>query len=296
MAEQHKSEQVPFLDLGLLSGTVLVFGGPYSNLQATRAMIAEADRLGVLKSNIICTGDVVAYAADPALTTDAIMDWGITTVMGNCEESFGAEADDCGCGFEEGTACDVMSRQWYAYANACLSPAHRAWMRGLPRHLRFTLGGRRFAVVHGSAASINEFVFEKTAAAVKRGGLDVLGVDAIIGGHAGVPFTERLGDRLWHNAGVIGMPANDATPRVWYSLLRPSGGGIEIEICALTYDHTAAVTAMREMKLPEGYAACMETGLWPNMDVMPDGERSKAGQPISPGMTLWSSAAVAAAD
>ncbi len=285
-----------FRDLGLLSGTVLVFGGPYSNLQATQAMIAEADRLGVPNSNIICTGDVVAYAADPTLTTDAIMDWGITTVMGNCEESFGAEADDCGCGFEEGTACDVMSRQWYAYANACLSPAQRAWMRGLPRHLRFTLGGRRFAVVHGSAVSINEFVFEKSDTAVKRTGLDALGVDAIIGGHSGVPFTERLGGRLWHNAGVIGMPANDATPRVWYSLLRPTGGGIEIEICALAYDHAAAVTAMRERKLPEGYAACMETGLWPNMDVMPDDERLKAGQPITPGITFWPSAAVAAAD
>lgn len=283
-------------DLGTLTGAVLVFGGPYSNLQATRAMIAEARRLGIAPRNIICTGDVVAYAAEPAATTDAIMGWGVHTVMGNCEESFGAEADDCGCGFEEGTACDVMSRQWYAYANACLTPVHRVWMRELPRGLRFQLGGRHFAVVHGSAASINEFVFKASPDDVKRSGFDALGVDAIIGGHSGVPFTQMLDGLLWHNAGVIGMPANDATPRVWYSILRPTGGGVAIDICALDYNHAAAAAAMRGKGLPEGYAACLETGLWPNMDVMPVGERAKAGVAIAGGTVFWPTDATAAAE
>lgn len=283
-------------DLGELTGPILVFGGPYSNLQATQAMIGEADRLGIAPVNIICTGDVVAYAADPAATTDAIMDWGIVTVMGNCEESFGAEADDCGCGFEEGTACDVMSRQWYAYANACLTPSQRAWMRGLPWGLRFTLGGRRFAVLHGSAQSINEFVFEASDDNVKRSGLEMLGVDAVIGGHSGVPFTQLTGSGLWHNAGVIGMPANDATPRVWYSVLRTTDQGIEIEICPFEYDHAAAARAMRDRKLPEGYASCLETGLWPNMDVMPQAERKRAGQPLAAGTLLWPRHVTAAAE
>ena len=38
-------------------------------------------------------------------------------------------------------------------------------------------------------------------------------IDAIIGGHSGLPFTQTLGSRLWHNPGAIGMPANDGTPR-----------------------------------------------------------------------------------
>ena len=222
--------EVKTLNLGKLDGPVLVFGGPYSNLQATEAMIAEAGRLRIPPERIICTGDVVAYAGDPAATTDAVMDWGVTTVMGNCEESFGAEADDCGCGFDEGTECDVMSRQWYAYANARLTPEHRAWMRQLPGRVEFQLGRRRFAVVHGSAASINEFVFEKIDDVIKRESLEALGVDAVIGGHSGVPFMQILGDRLWLNAGVIGMPANDGTPRVWYALLNTVDGGLEISV------------------------------------------------------------------
>lgn len=284
------------LDLGVIDGPLLVFGGPYSNLPATEAMIREAWMLGIPPAHIICTGDVVAYAGEPLETTDAIMNWGITTVMGNCEESFGAEADDCGCGFEEGTACDVMSRQWYAYANACLNRAQRAWMRALPRQVRFTLSGRRFAVLHGSADSINTFVFAGTDDALKRDSLDRLGVDAIIGGHSGVPFTQKIDGRLWHNAGVIGMPANDGTPRVWYSLITRHGDGINIEIRPLAYDHEAATASMRAKKLPTGYAGCLEDGLWPNMDVMPELEKAKVGQPIVPTSVFWPGKNLAAAE
>lgn len=274
-------------DLGRIDGPILLFGGPYSNFQATDALIKAARRHAIPASRIICTGDVVAYAADASKTTDAIMDWGIPVVMGNCEESFGNESDDCGCGFEDGTACDVLSRQWYAYANAQLRPDQRAWMRGLPSQIYFTLGDCQFAVIHGSAQSINEFVFEETGDEIKRAGFSALNADAIIGGHAGVPFTQIIDGKLWHNAGVIGMPANDGTPRVWYSIIDVDEGGIAVTLHALSYDHSDAAAAMREKGLPEGYAACLESGLWPNMDVMPRAERAKAGQPIEPAAVLW---------
>jgi len=37
---------------------------------------------------------------------------------------------------------------------------------------------------------------------------------------------------------------------------------------------------MRRLGLAEGYARALETGLWPNMDVMPDADRTRCGQPI----------------
>ena len=54
---------------------ILVFGGPYSNLRATRALIAEAHRLGIPGDRAICTGDVVAYCAEPEETVAAIRDF-----------------------------------------------------------------------------------------------------------------------------------------------------------------------------------------------------------------------------
>ena len=43
-----------------VDGPTLVFGGPYSNLQATRAVLAEAARRGIPHQRVVCTGDVVA--------------------------------------------------------------------------------------------------------------------------------------------------------------------------------------------------------------------------------------------
>src|SRR6478735_4290136 len=50
-----------------IDGPALVFGGPYGNLQATAAVLAQAERLGIPASRIICTGDLVAYEGDPRL-------------------------------------------------------------------------------------------------------------------------------------------------------------------------------------------------------------------------------------
>jgi hypothetical protein len=145
-----------------MDGPVLFFGGCYSNLEATVALQREAARLGIRPENIVCTGNVVAYCADPVATVAVIRDWSVHMIMGNCEESLGWNKDDCGCGFEEGTACEQLSVDWYAYANGELGEEQRKWMRSLPRRLDVTIGNRRLAVVHGSVESINRFVFAST--------------------------------------------------------------------------------------------------------------------------------------
>ena len=143
--------------------TWLVFGGPYSNVQALDALLAEAARRAIPPARMICTGDVVAYAADPVAVTERMMAAGIPTIMGNCEESLAAEAGDCGCGFAEGTACDLLARGWYAHATRSLASHHRTWMAGLPRRIVLEIGGRRLAVLHGAAGSINRFLFASDA-------------------------------------------------------------------------------------------------------------------------------------
>jgi len=276
-------------DLGRLDGPVLLFGGPYSNLQATAAVLDAARNHDIPPARTICTGDVVAYGADPQATVDLVRAAGIHVVMGNCEESLGAEAEDCGCGFAEGSACAVASARWYAHAAAGLSADARRWMAGLPRRLDFNLADRRFAVVHGGVRQINRFVFASTPAAEKLTELAFAGTDAIVAGHCGLPFSQVLDGRLWHNAGVVGMPANDGTPRAWYSLLEATAGGIRIGHHALDYDHAAAARRMRACDLPAGYADALETGLWPSLDVLPPAERTATGRALEATTHHWPS-------
>ena len=211
-------EDRPLLDF---DAPVIVFGGPYGNLEATRALLEEAERLGIPGERMICTGDVVAYCADPAGTVDLVRRSGAHVVMGNCEESLAARGGDCGCGFVPGSTCEKLAAAWFAHADRTLDGDARAWMASLPRRIDLAFRGRRFAVVHGGVSLINRFLFASTAAAVKAAELETSGADGIIGGHCGLPFTQTIGGKLWHNAGAIGMPANDGTPRMWFSLLIP---------------------------------------------------------------------------
>ena len=281
-------------DLGRLDGPVLLFGGPYSNRQATEALIAEAGRLGIPASRAICTGDVVAYAAAPQATVDRLRAWGCAVVMGNCEEALAADAGDCGCGFAAGSQCAALSDAWYRYSVAALDAEAKRWMAALPRTIDFVLGGRRLHCVHGSVTRINRFVFASEQSAIDAE-LAACDADGVIGGHCGLPFTAIRGGRLWHNPGAIGLPAHDGTPRVWFSLLVPQDDGLRIEHRPLTYDHMGAAAAMRRAGLPRGYADALETGRWPSEDVLPPVERAGAGRPLAPTTLLWTTPARVAA-
>ncbi|MBA7466475.1 hypothetical protein ES707_01659 [subsurface metagenome] len=266
---------------------LLVFGGPYSNLEALKAMIAEVRRRSIPPERVICTGDVVAYGADAAATAALMRDFGCHVVMGNCEESLAASSEDCGCGFPDGSACQRLAADWFSHARAEMTPELRLWMAALPRRIHVELGNVRLAVVHGGVSSINRFIFASTPAAAKARELADAGADGVIAGHCGIPFTQILGGRLWHNTGAIGMPANDGTSRVWYSVLCARDGVVSVDHCSLRYDHETAARKMRYAGLPEGYAAALETGLWPSCDVLPVDEMRERGIAITEGSAEW---------
>ena len=92
-------------DLGPMDGPVVLFGGPYSNLEALQALA------GVIgERNAICTGDVVAYGAEPVETVNLMRAMAVPSIAGNCERQVAKGALDCGCGFDEGSEA-VASEQ-----------------------------------------------------------------------------------------------------------------------------------------------------------------------------------------
>lgn len=261
---------------------ILVFGGPYSNLAATRALMAEADRLAIAPTQVICTGDVVAYCAEPEETAQAIAAWGCHVIQGNCEQQLAEGAIDCACNFEDGSACDLLAKGWYPFANARMSPAMRTWMGGLPQTLRFSIGATTFRVVHGGVTLVNRWVFASQADVVAQE-CAAAGTDVVIAGHAGLPFVARAGRRVWFNPGVIGMPANDGTPDVWYGLVqRQPDGAIALTTHRLAYDHMAAAAAMRRFGYANGYARSLVTGVWPSLDILPSAEQAATGKRLRP--------------
>ncbi|GLQ34433.1 hypothetical protein GCM10007939_07160 [Amylibacter marinus] len=258
-----------------MTGPVLVFGGVYSNLQALTALIARAEAMGVAPQNMICTGDVVAYCADPAACVKRIRELGCSVLMGNCEEQLAQGGDDCGCGFDTGSTCSILSRGWYAHCQDQIGDDDRRWMRELPYRITFDHGGLRYGVVHGAASDISKFIWPVTPpgdiaqeCALLR---DQVGrFDRVIAGHTGIAMDATREPAGWLNAGAIGMPANDGRSETHFAMLSEG----EFTLHTLSYDHQGAAQAMRDVGLTQGYDRCLQSGYWPSEEVLPSVMRS----------------------
>ncbi len=282
MPALSREEPLPGLvvrDLGRLSGDTLIYGGPYSNLEATEALFDAADRIGIPPERRLCTGDIVAYCADPVATAECVALRGGPIVAGNCERQLADVAEDCGCGFDEGSACDLLSKGWYPYALKAIAGRTdiRDEFAACPDVVTFEHGGRRIAMIHGGLTDIARFVwpvssdadFREEILAIER---EIGPMDMVLAGHSGLPFARQIDNVLWVNAGVIGMPPNDGKPETRFLVLSRSGHRFE----HLSYDHETAAAKMRKAGLVQGYDDALITGVWPSEDILPPSLRRDA--------------------
>ena len=262
------------LDLGDLSGDVLLYGGAHSNAEALSALLAWAEARGIAPARMISTGDLVAYCGAPAPVVDIFRQRGLPTIAGNCERQLAKGAPDCGCGFEAGTTCDLLSAGWFGHADKSLDAEARAWMGDLADMAVLTHAGRRYAVIHGGATDISRFLwpvsapveFEEEIARIT----DQIGaVDAVVAGHCGLAFQRQIGAVTWVNAGAIGMPPHDGRPQTRFGLLSEDG----VVFHRLEYDVKGAVADMERAGLTQGYQRTLVTGIWPSEDVLPPAMR-----------------------
>lgn len=282
------------IDLDQMQTPLLIFGGCYSNLQATQALKKWAEENRFLPEHCICTGDIVAYCGNPYETVELIRDWGIHCIQGNVEQSLATKADDCGCGFEEGSTCDTLSRGWYPIADNAITQTQRDWFKSLPEHLQLSVAGKSIRVVHGAVSDTSRFMFgsqpdsdflEEFALLneSQSAGTDShLETDVMIAGHSGLPFTKLIDNKhglkkQWHNSGALGMPANDGTQDVWFSILETVDNELTFTHHRLAYDIESCYQQMQKNNLTQGYHQALKTGLWPSMDVLPEFERLQQG-------------------
>lgn len=263
-------------NIGRLSGKVLVFGGVYSNLQALEKLIEIAEENKIEPQNCISTGDLVGYCAQPEETVDLFKKWGARNIAGNVEIQLAKGKEDCGCDFREGSRCDNFSQLWYPYARFHLSKESISWMAQLPDNIQFKYGNKNFTVVHGSYSHISEFIYKSTPWEIKEKGFQETGSDGIIAGHCGLPFYDQKNEKLWINPGVIGMPANDGTSKVWYAILDKN---LEngFQHYSFKYDHKLTHDLMVNKELPIEYARTIITGIWDNTEILPPLESGLQG-------------------
>lgn len=239
-------------------------------MQATQALIAETRAREIAAKNCICTGDVVAYCADAAATVATIRKFGCPVVAGNCEAQPAAGAMDCGCGFDQGSACDNLSAGWYDQADSRIGSQDRAWMRDLPETLTLSHQRQRFAVIYGGATDIVRFIWPVSNAALFAEEIAAIEaqvgrVDCVLAGHSGIAFAREIGGKRWINAGVIGRPPHEGRAKTRFAVL--AGDGVVFH--RLAYNHGAARAAIIHAGMTQGYHDSLQSGVWPNEEVLP---------------------------
>jgi predicted phosphodiesterase len=263
--------------LGKVSGKALLFGGVYSNLQALEALKQIAEKENIAPENCICTGDIVGYCAQPEETVQLFKLWGAQSIVGNVEIQLRENASDCGCDFREGSRCDDFSQQWYPYAQSKLSKNSIEFLKTLPKNIYFKYADKNVCVVHGSYFNVSEFIFKSTDWSKKQPNFEATKSDVIVAGHCGLPFNDQKESSIWLNPGVIGMPANDGSPKVWYAILEDSKESFKFTHRTLVYNYRLTSKLMQNGLLPEEYSRTIITGVWDNTEILPPIETGLQG-------------------
>ena len=256
-------------NLGKKSGKMLLFGGVYSNLQALEALKQIAEQEDIAPENCICTGDIVGYCAQPEETVQLLKLWGVNSIAGNVEIQLRENAEDCGCDFREGSRCDGFSQLWYPYAQSKLSENSLDFLKTLPNYINFSYADKQVSVVHGSYFNVSEFIFKSTPWQVKQPNFEATKSNVIVAGHCGLPFHHEKNKHLWLNPGVIGMPANDGNPSVWYAIVDHTQSTLSFTHKTLNYNYKLTSKLMQNGLLPKEYSRTIVTGIWDNTEILP---------------------------
>ncbi len=266
--------------IGTKTGKLLLFGGVYSNLQALEQLMIIAKNECIAPENCICTGDITGYCAQPEETVQAFKEWGALSIAGNVELQLANNSEDCGCDFKAGSRCDSFSKLWFPFTKGHLSKESLNWIATIPEYISFDYGGKKVTVVHGNYGNTSEFIFQSNADSSKQNCFSKTESDVIIAGHCGLPFHQSIKEKLWLNPGVIGMPANDGTTRVWYMPLEIEDGELKYTHRSFEYDYNTTQQLMYKNHLPEEYADTLSSGIWDNMEILPEVEKMGQGIPI----------------
>jgi predicted phosphodiesterase len=203
--------------------------------------------------------------------------WGAKSIAGNVEIQLRENAEDCGCDFREGSRCDNFSQMWYPYAQSKLSKNSLDYLQTLPNNINFQFAKKQITVVHGSYFNVSEFIFKSTDWAIKAPNFKATNSDVIVAGHCGLPFHHQQENKLWINPGVIGMPANNGHPDVWYAILDDSNKSFNFTHQTLNYNYKLTSKLMLNDLLPEEYSRTIVTGIWDNTEILPPIESGLQG-------------------
>jgi hypothetical protein len=236
-------------------------------------VLADARRRGA--GHLFCLGDLGGFGPNPGKVFPILEEFRVTTIAGNYDESLASRSADCGCGYTH-PSDNHFAQLSYEYTNRRTTEEERLKLAGLPKSIRFTRGGRRFLLCHGSPRRINEFLWESASSdGFLMRLLRDAEADTLLCAHTGLHWRRTLPDGGGIvNAGAVGRPANDGRTCVWYAFF--DAGKTEAELIPVSYDFESLAREMEAEALPPEFVETIRTGWWTTcLEILPAKERAR---------------------
>jgi len=239
----------------IMTARLAVFSDVHSNIHALDAVLQDMAEKQV--HHAICLGDLVGYGAFPNEVIERIRDADIPTIMGNYDDGVGFDKDECGCAYTDPGDIERSDRS-LRWTRGVVTDENKAWLRQLPRELRFDLAGCCVLCIHGSPRRINEYLYEDRPDRSLLRLFEGIQADIVFCGHTHLPYCRRLKNLHLINTGTAGRPRYGDT-RVCYALVEIDDE-IRVEFPRVWYDFDAAAHAIETTDLPDEFAAVLRTG------------------------------------
>lgn len=250
---------------------IALCGGPYSNFGAVAAFLdATADI-----DYRFCLGDIGGFGPFPNRTVALLQQGNVSCLQGNYDQAIGDGERDCGCGYTD-PRDQAFAQISYDYTYANTAPSHRQWLQTLPPLIRLHWRDRQFLLCHGSPDQVNAFIWaSSTTDDWIADCLERHEVDGIFATHTGIPWLRSTSRGFWCNVGVLGRPAHEGRPHVYYAQMHFSAQAAlpTPQITPLSYDPQPVVAAMAAEGLPVEFQQSLLTGVWTTCaEILPPAE------------------------
>jgi putative phosphoesterase len=240
---------------------ILVVSDIHANWAALQAITQPFDVC-------LCLGDLVDYGPDPVPCVRWAMAHAKYAIRGNHDHGVAQGIPVTGeTGFRYLTKASRPS-MWDA-----LGPEERRYLLQLPVTQRFTLGGKRFLLVHATPRDpLDEYLLKDPSVWAKR--LQNVDADIVCVGHTHVQFRLEVNKVLVLNPGSVGLP-RDGDPRAGYAIIDDD----RIELRRVAYPVEKTVARVEAMPWPrrakEIMSYVLRLGRLP-LEMGPDGSGTAA--------------------
>ena len=188
----------------------------------------------------ICLGDLVDYGPNPVECVRWAMENARYSIRGNHDHGVAQGVSVLGESGHRYLTRVTRPLMWEA-----LGAEERLYLLQLPLTARFTVGTRRFLMVHGTPKDpLDEYLMRDPETWAKR--LQDCEADVVCVGHSHMQFNLRAGPAVVINPGSVGNP-RDGDPRAAYAIIEDN----KVELKRVAYPVEETIARLEASSLPE---------------------------------------------